>query len=82
VLTRLGELGITTPNESGFPIIEIPLANADDVDEVGDVLFDNGIYATIAVYPLVPRDQVGSASSSPPPTPTSRSTTSARFWAS
>jgi 8-amino-7-oxononanoate synthase len=59
VLDRLSELGIATPNESGFPIIEIPLANADDVDEVGNVLFEHGIYATIAVYPLVPRDQVG-----------------------
>jgi 8-amino-7-oxononanoate synthase len=59
VLARLSDLGIATPNESGFPIVEIPLANADDVDEVGDMLFENGIYATIAVYPLVPRDQVG-----------------------
>jgi 8-amino-7-oxononanoate synthase len=59
VLTRLSDLGIATPNESGFPIIEIPLADADDVDAVGNALFDHGIYATIAVYPLVPRDQVG-----------------------
>jgi 8-amino-7-oxononanoate synthase len=59
VLDRLNELGISTPNESGFPIIEIPLADADRVDEVGNALFDQGIYATMAVYPLVPREEVG-----------------------
>jgi 8-amino-7-oxononanoate synthase len=59
VLDRIGELGIVTPNESGFPIIEIPLADPDTVGEVGDMLFDRGIYATMAVYPLVPRHEVG-----------------------
>jgi 8-amino-7-oxononanoate synthase len=59
VLNRVHELGIYTPNESGFPIVEIPLADPDTVDEVGNVLFDRGIYATMAVYPLVPRDEVG-----------------------
>ncbi len=59
VLDRVHELGIHTPNESGFPIIEIPLADPDTVDQVGNVLFDRGIYATMAVYPLVPRDEVG-----------------------
>jgi 8-amino-7-oxononanoate synthase len=59
VLDRIDELGIYTPNESGFPIIEIPLADPDTVDEIGNVLFDHGIYATMAVYPLVPRDEVG-----------------------
>ena len=59
VLDRAHELGISTPNDSGFPIIEIPVADADAIDEVGDVLFDHGIYVTMAVYPLVPRDEVG-----------------------
>jgi 8-amino-7-oxononanoate synthase len=59
VLDRVRELGIYTPNQSGFPIIEIPLADADAVDEVGNLLFDRGIYVTMAVYPLVPRDEVG-----------------------
>jgi 8-amino-7-oxononanoate synthase len=59
VLDRVDELGIWTPNQSGFPIIEIPLADPDAVDEVGDLLFDRGIYVTMAVYPLVPRDEVG-----------------------
>ncbi len=59
VLDRIEELGITTPNRSGFPIIEVPLAHHSTVDEVGDMLFDRGIYVTMAVYPLVPRDEVG-----------------------
>ena len=59
VLDRVRELGISTPNQSGFPIIEVPLADPDTVDEVGNHLFDRGIYATMAVYPLVPRDEVG-----------------------
>ena len=37
VLDQLTALGIHTPNESGFPIVEIPLADADSVDEVGDI---------------------------------------------
>jgi 8-amino-7-oxononanoate synthase len=59
VLRKVHELGIATPNVSGFPIIEIPLANPDDIDEVGDLLFNRGIYVTMAAYPLVPRDEVG-----------------------
>jgi 8-amino-7-oxononanoate synthase len=59
VLDRVDELGIWTPNQSGFPIIEIPLADPDSVGAVGDLLFDRGIYVTMAVYPLVPRDEVG-----------------------
>lgn len=37
----------------------MPLADPDSVDEVGNMLFDRGIYVTMAVYPLVPRDEVG-----------------------
>ncbi len=59
VLDRLRELGVHTPNQSGFPIIEVPLADPDSVDEVGNMLFDRGIYVTMAVYPLVPREEVG-----------------------
>jgi 8-amino-7-oxononanoate synthase len=58
-LDRIRELGITTPNQSGFPIIEVPLVDAGSVDQVGDMLFDRGIYVTMAVYPLVPREEVG-----------------------
>jgi 8-amino-7-oxononanoate synthase len=59
VFERLRELDIYTPNESGFPLIEIPLANHEDIDSVGRYLFDRGIYVTMAAYPLVPKDEVG-----------------------
>jgi 8-amino-7-oxononanoate synthase len=59
VLARLSELGIATPNTSGYPIIEVPLANHEDIDALGTYLFDRGIYVTMAAYPLVPRNEVG-----------------------
>src|ERR1700744_2136635 len=59
VLDRLSELGGHTPNQSGFPIVEPPLPDPDSLDAVGDLLFDRGIYVTMAAYPLVPRNEVG-----------------------
>lgn len=59
VLDTVHALGLYTPNTSGFPIIELPLADPDDIDAVGDFLFSRGVYVTLAAYPLVPRDQVG-----------------------
>jgi 8-amino-7-oxononanoate synthase len=59
VLRRLDRLGIHTPNESGFPIVEIPLARHEDIDSVGRFLFERGIYVTLAAYPLVPKSEVG-----------------------
>jgi 7-keto-8-aminopelargonate synthetase-like enzyme len=59
VLDTVARLGMFTPNQSGLPIIELPLADADDIDLVGQFLFDRGIYVTLAAYPLVPRNQVG-----------------------
>ena len=59
VLEHLDRLGVHSPNHSGFPIIEVPLARHEDVDAVGRFLFENGIYVTLAAYPLVPRDEVG-----------------------
>jgi len=59
VLDALDERGIYTPNRDGLPVIEIPLSHAEDIGDVGTFLFDNGIYVTLAAYPLVPRDEVG-----------------------
>ncbi|MGZ8599756.1 MAG: aminotransferase class I/II-fold pyridoxal phosphate-dependent enzyme, partial [Actinomycetota bacterium] len=59
VLDRLHELGTSTPNRSGYPLIEVPLAEHGDIDAVGRYLFDRGIYVTMAAYPLVPKDEVG-----------------------
>jgi len=59
VLDALAELGAATPNRSGLPIIEVPLADHTQIDEVGRFLFERGIYVTLAAYPLVPKDEVG-----------------------
>ena len=59
VLARLAELDIATPNQSGLPIIEVPLAPGEDIGALGEFLFDSGIYVTLAAYPLVPRLEVG-----------------------
>ena len=59
VLRDLEHLDIRTPNRSGFPIVEVPLTNSRDIDPVGRFLFDRGVYVTMAVYPLVPRQEVG-----------------------
>jgi 8-amino-7-oxononanoate synthase len=59
VMACLRESGIYTPNVSGYPLIEVPLARHEDIDEVGRYLFEHGIYVTLAAYPLVPKDEVG-----------------------
>jgi 8-amino-7-oxononanoate synthase len=59
VLDCLDRLGVHTPNHSGFPIVEIPLRDHARIDAVGRLLFERGVYVTLAAYPLVPRDEVG-----------------------
>src|SRR4029079_19199727 len=59
VLDCLNRLGVHTPNRSGFPIVEIPLRDHRRIDAVGRLLFERGVYVTLAAYPLVPRDEVG-----------------------
>src|SRR5439155_753101 len=59
VLDCLARLRVHTPNRSGFPIVEIPLRDYNRIGAVGQMLFDRGVYATLAAYPLVPKDEVG-----------------------
>lgn len=59
VLDHLDELGVHTPNTSGAPIVEIPLADGEQLPLVGGLLWDAGVYVTLAAYPLVPRHDVG-----------------------
>lgn len=59
VLDHVRALGVTTPNTSGTPIIELPLANGDNLTEVARILWRQGIYVSLAPYPMVPRDKVG-----------------------
>jgi 8-amino-7-oxononanoate synthase len=55
----LDKLGVATSNTSGFPLVELALADPEDQHAVGRHLFDRGIYVTLAPYPVVPRDEVG-----------------------
>jgi 8-amino-7-oxononanoate synthase len=50
---------VATPNRSGFPIVEVPLSDHRRIAEVGRLLFDRGVYVTLAAYPLVPKAEVG-----------------------
>lgn len=59
VLGTVTELGLACANRSGLPILEIPVGDPDDLLAVGRYLFEHGIYATMAAYPLVPRSEVG-----------------------
>jgi 8-amino-7-oxononanoate synthase len=59
VLDHLEKLGAFTLNRSGFPIVEVPLADAGDLARAGRFLVERGIYVTLAFYPGVPREEVG-----------------------
>jgi 8-amino-7-oxononanoate synthase len=59
VLNALGELDAHTPNRSQLPIVEVPLRDHTRIDAVGRLLFERGIYVTLAAYPLVPKAEVG-----------------------
>ena len=59
VLDHVRNLGVFTPNTGNTPVVELPLAAGEDIDAVGKLLWERGIYVTLAAYPLVPRDQVG-----------------------
>jgi 8-amino-7-oxononanoate synthase len=59
LLDFLDKLGVATSNVSGFPLVELSIADPDALHAVGRHLFDRGIYVTMAPYPVVPRDEVG-----------------------
>jgi 8-amino-7-oxononanoate synthase len=59
VLQHVRGLGLFTPNTSGFPLFELLLTDPADLHDVGWCLRDLGMYAVLAPYPGVPRDQVG-----------------------
>jgi 8-amino-7-oxononanoate synthase len=59
LLDALERLDVETPNRSGLPIVEIPIRDHARIADVGRILFDRGVYVTLAAYPLVPKDEVG-----------------------
>jgi 8-amino-7-oxononanoate synthase len=59
VLDHVRALGVYTPNTTGTPIIELPAVDPAAIGAVADQLWRDGVYVTVAAYPLVPHDQVG-----------------------
>jgi 7-keto-8-aminopelargonate synthetase-like enzyme len=59
ILDHLAGMGVATRNVLAFPVVEVPLADPDDLDLAGRFLFDHGMYVTLAFYPGVPHDEVG-----------------------
>jgi 8-amino-7-oxononanoate synthase len=59
LLDHLDKLGVATSNSTGFPLVELAIADADDARAVGRHLFDRGIYVTLVPYPVVPREEIG-----------------------
>ncbi len=44
VLDQIAKLGVRTLNSSGYPVIELPLGRADDIDAVGKLLIRSGAF--------------------------------------
>ncbi|MDN0087350.1 pyridoxal phosphate-dependent aminotransferase family protein [Yersinia nurmii] len=59
LLKGLADLDIFTLNNSELPIMEIPLKDPRQIMELGSYLFERGVYVTLALYPLVPKKEVG-----------------------
>jgi 8-amino-7-oxononanoate synthase len=59
IVDHLEKLGAFTLNRSGFPIVEVHLADPGDLARAGRFLIDRGVYVTLAFYPSVPREEVG-----------------------
>ena len=59
ILDHLEKLGAFTLDRSGFPIVEVPLADPDDLARAGRFLLERGIYVTLAFHPGVPREELG-----------------------
>jgi 8-amino-7-oxononanoate synthase len=59
LLEAIADLAAKTPNSSGLPIVELILADPDDVVAVGRHLYDRGILVTMAPPTVVPHDEIG-----------------------
>ncbi|MEV0321467.1 aminotransferase class I/II-fold pyridoxal phosphate-dependent enzyme [Streptomyces sp. NPDC050658] len=59
LLDHVEALGLESLNHDQLPIVEFPLADPEDLDAVARFLWEQGVYVTLAAYPLVPRDRVG-----------------------
>jgi 8-amino-7-oxononanoate synthase len=59
LLRHVDKLGVVTLNTSGFPVVELQVADPTAVGAIGELMFERGIYVTLAPFPIVPRDQAG-----------------------
>ena len=59
LLDHVDKLGVACDNVSGFPLVELALADPADLDAVGQHLYERGIFVTLTPHPIVPRDEVG-----------------------
>ncbi len=55
----IDEMGWKNENHTGFPVYRLTMEQAEDMDFVGNFLYEHGIYVTLAPYPLVPRHEAG-----------------------
>ena len=59
VLSGIRALGLDTLNATGFPIVEIPLAEPELIEPLGRFLFERGILTSVVSYPFVSRSETG-----------------------
>lgn len=55
----LTELKFRNVNHTRFPVYRLTMEDIDQVHFAGQFLYDQGIYVTLAPYPLVPRHEAG-----------------------
>jgi 8-amino-7-oxononanoate synthase len=61
VIDALAELGIHAANRRGYPVIEVPLADAGRIDGAWHLLFDRGIHVPLAAQTTGLRIHLSSA---------------------
>jgi 8-amino-7-oxononanoate synthase len=59
LIRGMADLGLAALNRTGLPLVVFPVGDPAAIEPVGAMLFDGGVYATSAPFPLLPRDEVG-----------------------
>jgi len=52
-ITGLRELGFEVVNKTGFPIVSVKIGDTDKLIKTANLLFEEGILATVCPYPMV-----------------------------
>jgi 8-amino-7-oxononanoate synthase len=61
MVDALDQLGIRLPNRRGYPVIEIPFADAEETDAARRLLFDRGIHVPLAGHKTALRIHLSAA---------------------